>query len=438
VKFALFFLHFIKKVNKLMHTTPLRSWVEIPENSDFSIYNFPFGIFQMVGKRPRIGSALGDYVIDLDVLNEAGLFSDLRLPKSIFRHNSLNPFIALGKKRTSAVRERLIELHSFGVHILTTKAKDIADLYLIPADEVQMLLPIEIGDYTDFYSSREHATNVGTMFRDPENALLPNWLHLPVGYHGRTSSIVVSGTPIRRPRGQMMLPQATSPSYGPSQRLDFELEMAFVIGKNSTMGEAIPMAKTEEYIFGLMLFNDWSARDIQQWEYVPLGPFLGKNFGSTLSPWVVTLDALDPFRSASPTPDFEPLAYLKPNGLQSYDIQLEVGISSESFENHVVCRSNFKHLYWSMHQQLAHHTVNGCPVRVGDLMASGTISGATPDSFGSMLELAWKGTKPLAMPDCSERTFIRDYDTVTLRGWAEKAHCRVGFGTCSGKIMPAG
>jgi fumarylacetoacetase len=294
-----------------------------------------------------------------------------------------------------------------------------------------------VGDYTDFYSSREHATNVGMMFRDPSNALLPNWLHLPVGYHGRASSIVVSGTNLHRPKGQIRPNQEEPPIYSASRQLDFELEVAFVVGKSTALGSSVSTEAAEDYIFGLALFNDWSARDIQSWEYVPLGPFLGKNFGSTLSPWIVTLEALELVRVPGPKQDPKVLPYLEYSGDKSFDLNLDVVIKTEKGDEKNVCRSNFKYMYWTMVQQLAHHTVNGCNLRVGDLCASGTISGPTPDSYGSMLEISWKGTKPVQMPDGSERKFINDGDSVIMRGWGERNGIRIGFGTCEGKVLPA-
>jgi len=294
-----------------------------------------------------------------------------------------------------------------------------------------------VRDYTDFYSSKEHATNVGTMFRDPENALLPNWKHLPVGYHGRASSIIVSGEPIRRPKGQRKDGDKDQPVFGPSGRLDFELEMAFITCKENKLGESISTSEADDYIFGFVLFNDWSARDMQAWEYVPLGPFLAKNFASSVSPWVVTLDALEPFRVAGPKQEPKVLPYLKAEGLSNFDIHLEVGIQPKGGAEKVVSRSNFKHMYWNIRQQLAHHTINGCNINVGDMYASGTISGPTPDSYGSMLELAWKGTKPIPMPDGSTRSFLQDGDTVTMRGFAEKDGIRIGFGEVKAEILPA-
>jgi len=396
-------------------------------NSDFSIHNIPFGI-AVINGQSYVSTRLGDEVFTLEDLQKKGLFDHLPLPDGIFRSNFLNDFIGLGKKVTSEVRLSIQQYF---------KQNDPDSVTGFPADEVTMSLPVRIGDYTDFYSSREHATNVGIMFRDPANALLPNWLHLPVGYHGRSSSIVVSGTNIKRPKGQTLPAEADKPVFGPSKQIDFELEMAFVVGKENSLGEPIPVDKAEDYIFGLTLFNDWSARDIQKWEYVPLGPFLAKNFASTMSPWVVTLEALEPFRVESPKQEPEVLPYLKCEGKFNYDIQLDVIISTAEHKDTLVSHSNFKYMYWSMMQQLAHHTVNGCNMRIGDVLASGTISGPTPDSYGSMLEIAWKGTKPVTLTDGTTRTFIKDGDTVTLKGYAEKGDIRVGFGECTATLLPS-
>jgi fumarylacetoacetase len=307
---------------------------------------------------------------------------------------------------------------------------------LFRQDEVQLLMPIAVGDYTDFYSSEDHARNVGTMFRDPAKALLPNWKHLPVGYHGRASSILISGVPIHRPMGQTNASDETLPSFGPSKQLDFELEMAFVTFDGKPLGERISTAEADDYIFGMLLFNDWSARDIQRWEYVPLGPFLAKNFASTVSPWVVTIDALEPFRVPGPQQDPKVLSYLEYSGNKNIDIKLQVAIQPENASETVVSNSNYKHMYWNMNQQLAHHTVNGCNIRCGDMMASGTISGPQEGSYGSMLEIAWKGTKPVQMVDGSQRSFINDGDTVIMRGHAEKDGVRIGFGECKAKVLP--
>lgn len=412
----------------------LSSWISVPSNSDFPIQNIPFGIFQTNEKTARMATIIGDTVIDLAVLAQAGYFKDLNFDTKVFEQSYINDFMALGKSVTRAVRDRISDLFEKNNTELPGNSALLADL-LHPCGSVQMLLPVQIGDYTDFYSSREHATNVGTMFRDPDNALLPNWLHLPVGYHGRASSIVVSGTDIHRPKGQQK-PVDAPPVYGPCKLLDFELEMAFVIGQQTSMGETISTEAAEDYIFGITLFNDWSARDIQKWEYIPLGPFLAKNFASTIAPWIVTLDAVEPFRTDGYDQDPEVLPYLKYEGKRNYDIKLQVAIQPENGVEKVVCDSNFKHMYWTMTQQLAHHTVNGCNVNVGDMCASGTISGPTPDSYGSMLEISWRGTKPVDMPDGSQRKFIQDGDTVVMRGWGESKGVRIGFGACSGKILP--
>lgn len=413
----------------------MKSFVEYSPNSDFSIYNIPFGV--TVFNKEYIGccTRIGDQIIDLATLYDLGYFEDIEgLDDNVFEAYTLNEFIELGKPVTNAVRIRIQELLQEG-SALSKDQKTIEDAFY-DLDKVKMMMPVHIPNYTDFYSSIEHATNVGKMFRDPANALLPNWKHLPVGYHGRASSIVVSGTEINRPKGQTKPADADKPIFGPSKQLDFELEMAFIISKNTEMGESISTKEAEDAIFGMVIFNDWSARDIQSWEYVPLGPFLAKNFGSSISPWVVTLEALEPFRTASPAQDPEVLDYLKFEGDKNYDINLEVYIQPENGEENLICESNYKHMYWNMTQQLAHHTVNGCNVEVGDMYASGTISGSDPKSFGSMLELTWRGQNPLSLSNGEERKFIEDNDTVTMKAWAEKDGVRVGFGEVSGKIIP--
>ncbi len=413
----------------------LRSWVDVPPGSDFPIQNLPFGVVRRNGGSPHLAVAIGEHVADLKILADHGFFDDLEIDRDVFARPFLNDFIALGKAKTSAVRNRLS--HILDSDFEEWDASELAPFFLFPQSEVEMLMPVQVGDYTDFYSSLEHASNVGAMFRDPQNPLLPNWRHLPVAYHGRASSIVVSGTPVCRPKGQMLPPGAEHPVFGPSTRMDFELEVAFIVGKPTQLGQSVPVHEAEDYIFGLVLFNDWSARDIQQWEYQPLGPFLGKNFASTISPWVVMLEALEPFRTEGPVQSPQVLPYLQCTGAKNFDLHLEVWIQPPQTEPVRVCRSNFKYLYWSMAQQLAHHTVNGCNLRVGDMCASGTISGATPDSYGSMLELTWRGTKPLTMPDGSVRAFLHDGDTVILRGWGERDGVRIGFGEAAGKLLPA-
>jgi fumarylacetoacetase len=399
-------------------------------DNDFSLQNIPFGVGQIDGKVFAC-TRVGDTIVNLDICQWNDVFENITLPKGIFSKRYLNDFIGLGKEITTKVRLQLQNYLSEITLNENWKAKECFE----DSTSVQMLLPIEIGDYTDFYSSREHAYNVGVMFRDPANALLPNWLHIPIGYHGRASSIVVSGTDIKRPNGQTKADNEEMPSYGPSKQLDFELEMGFVIGKNSELGTIISTSDAEHYIFGLMLFNDWSARDIQKWEYVPLGPFLGKNFGSTASPWIVTLEALAPFKVDGPVQNPAVLPYLQTEGAKNYDINLTVDIETSEGESKRVTMSNFKYMYWNMNQQLAHHTSNGCNVRVGDLMASGTVSGPTPESYGSMLEIAWKGTKPINMSDGTQRKFILDGDTVRMRAWAEIDGNRIGFGDCDGRVI---
>jgi fumarylacetoacetase len=414
----------------------LKSWVEVPKSSDFPIQNLPFGIFKTDYLSPGAGVAIGDYVLDLVYLHENGFLDGLGLPAGIFNHKELNGFLALGKKTGRAVRERISELLRHDNDEL--KSNVVAhEMALLHRNEVEMLMPVKIGNYTDFYSSEEHAFNVGSMFRDPKNALLPNWKHLPVGYHGRASSIVVSGTPIHRPKGQIKPADSELPVFCPTQKLDFELEVAFITCSETKLGSSISVKEAEDHIFGMVLFNDWSARDIQQWEYVPLGPFLGKNFGSTISPWMVTLDALEPFRVKGPDQFPHVLPYLSVDGEKNFDITLEVLIQTQGSEPITVSRTNFKYLYWNINQQLAHHTINGCNIQVGDLYASGTISGPSPGSFGSMLELSWNGQRPLKLSESTVRTFLEDGDTVILKGHTEKDGVRIGFGECTGTIIAA-
>lgn len=410
----------------------MKTWISIPNQSDFTIYNIPFGIYSTAKTKPRVCIAIGDQILDLVKANNLGIFKELKIKKSIFKNATLNDFIALGKKKTNKVRE-IIQKELCDEH---SKLRNNKKLFLLQSD-VQLHLPIAIGDYTDFYSSIEHATNVGMMFRDPENALLPNWKHIPIGYHGRTSSIVVSGENLHRPKGQVMPPNSDSPVFKESALVDFELEMGFIIGKNTTLGEKINTAEAENYIFGKVLFNDWSARDIQKWEYVPLGPFLAKNFGSSMSPWVVTLEALEPFRVQGPEQEPKVLPYLEYDGLKNYDIHLEVAIQPKNEVETIVSHSNFKYMYWNMSQQLAHHTSNGCNLKIGDLMASGTISGKEPNSYGSMLELSWGGKNPLTLNNGETRKFIEDFDTVIMRGYCEKDSIRVGFGEVKSQLLPA-
>ena len=413
-----------------------KSWINVPENCDFPIQNIPFGVFITKEDVITIGTRIGNCAIDMGALQQLGYFEGIELTDDMFMQDTLNDFISDGKKTWRLVRNRLAELFDENNPKLRDN-KEHREVVIFKVEDIEMLLPVQIGDYTDFYSSKEHATNVGKMFRDPENALLPNWLHIPVGYHGRSSTIVPSGIPVHRPYGQTLPNGETTPVFGPSRLVDFELETAFITTDANLMGEPIPVEEAEEHIFGMVLFNDWSARDIQKWEYVPLGPFLAKNFASSISPWIVTMDALEPFRVKGPEQSPEPLPYLKQKGAKAFDINLEVAIQPENAVETVVSRSNFKYMYWSMAQQLAHHTINGCRVNSGDMMGSGTISGPTEDSFGSMLELTWGGQKPLKMNDGSERKFINDNDTVIIRGYCQKDNLRIGFGEVSSKLLPA-
>ncbi|QDP86002.1 fumarylacetoacetase [Chryseobacterium sp. SNU WT5] len=414
----------------------MKSFINIPENSDFSIHNIPFGVGVFNKEYISCCTRIGDMVIDLATLYDYGFFDEIEgIDENVFEAYTLNEFIELGKPVTNAVRLKIQELLQENSKIADDEKTIEACFY--DCNSVQMMMPVHVPNYTDFYSSIEHATNVGKMFRGEENALLPNWKHIPVGYHGRASSIVVSGSEFHRPKGQMKPADAANPIFGPCKQLDFELEMGFIVNKNTEMGDSISTTEANDAIFGMVLFNDWSARDIQSWEYVPLGPFLGKNFCSTVSPWVVTLEALEPFRVETPKQEPEVLDYLKFEGKQNIDIKLNVYLQPENGTENLISESNYKYMYWNMAQQLAHHTINGCNVEVGDLYASGTISGKEKNSFGSMLELTWRGTKPLKLTDGSERKFIEDNDTIIMRGYAEKEGIRVGFGEVSGKVLPA-
>lgn len=414
----------------------LKSWIEVDENSDFPIQNLPFGIFKTNQNKARVGSRIGDKVIDLNALYVLGYFTNLPFSQADFQSDALNSLMKKGKQATTDLRNRLSKLFSIENKDLSNNNHHVEQV-LNDIDQVEMLMPVQVGDYTDFYSSRGHATNVGTLFRDPDNALLPNWLWIPVGYHGRASSIIPSEQMIKRPKGQTRPNDDQDPVFGPSKLLDFELEMAFVTFDGKPLGENITTEEASDYIFGMCIMNDWSARDIQKWEYVPLGPFLAKSFASSISPWIVTMDALEPFKTKGPVQDPKVLSYLEYEGDFHYDIDLEVGIIPENSEETIVSKSNYKYMYWNMNQQLAHHTINGCNIRCGDMMASGTISGDEHSSFGSMLELSWRGTKPIQMKDGSERKFINDNDTVVMRGHCNANGVRIGFGEVSTKVLPA-
>jgi fumarylacetoacetase len=412
-----------------------KSWLDVPVDSDFPIQNIPFGVFLTKENIVTVGSRIGNYAIDLGALQQLNYFEGIELTDDMFMQDTLNDFISDGKKTWRLVRNRIAAIFDATNPELRDNVKH-REVVIFNITEVEMQLPVLIGDYTDFYSSKEHATNVGKMFRDPENALLPNWLHIPVGYHGRSSTIIPSGIPVHRPMGQTLPNGETTPVFGPSRLVDFELETAFITTDVNIMGENIPVYEAEDYIFGMVLLNDWSARDIQKWEYVPLGPFLAKNFASSISPWIITLDALEPFRTKAPKQSPSPLPYLQSKGKHAFDINLEVTITPQNGVPNTVSTTNFKYMYWTMCQQLAHHTSNGCRVNSGDMMGSGTISGPTPDSFGSMLELTWGGKFPIQMNDGSERKFINDYDTVTIKGHSKNNEVRIGFGEVSSQLLP--
>ncbi len=416
----------------------LTSFIDIAADSDFTLHNLPYGIFSETpeGLR-RVGVALGDWVIDLTVLEQHQLL-DLPIATQYFSQSSLNAFIAAGATTWSGVRRALQYLFSSERSVLQ-QDKALLKQVLLPRSALYLHLPIEVAGYTDFYSSKEHATNVGSMFRDPKHALLANWSELPVGYNGRASSVVVSGTDIVRPSGQIKLVDQQRPIFSASKKLDFELETAFIVAKNTQLGQPVPIDQAWEHIFGMVLLNDWSARDIQQWEYVPLGPFNAKTFASAISPWVVTLEALEPFRTAGPVQDPEPLDYLKEDHRHnSFDINLSVKLLPAGGDQaDVICQTNFKHMYWSMAQQLTHHTIAGCNLQVGDLMGSGTISGATVDAYGSLLELTWNNSKPLQLSNGQSRGFIEDGDSIIMQAYAEKDGIRVGFGEVRNQVLAA-
>jgi fumarylacetoacetase len=413
------------------------SWIEYTAESDFPIENLPYGIFHLKTQPPscaRAGVAIGDWIVDLQVLTECNVFPESIKNSKCFSQTTLNDFMSLGRNVWREVRTILQALLRKGA---TDDAKDFVKKALVKQSEAAMLLPARVGDYTDFYSSRFHASNVGKIFRPNDPPLLPNWLWIPIGYHGRCSSIVISGTPVVRPCGQTKAPTADRPSFGPSKRLDFELEMATFVGPGNKLGVPIPIATAEDHIFGLVLMNDWSARDIQAWEYVPLGPFNGKNFATTISPWVVTLEALEPFRLRDMKQEPIPLPYLQePEPTCHFDIILEVWLKTSKLTTpHLIARSNMKYLHWSIKQQLTHHASGGCNMQPGDLLGTGTISGPNPSEFGSLLELSWNGTKPLQLPNGETRSFLEDGDAVIFRGYAQGNGFRVGFGECSGTIV---
>src|ERR1700720_3612155 len=409
----------------------LRSFIPVDATSAFPIQNPPYGVFSAKdGLAPRVGVAIGDYVLDLWQLAQ-----DCRIDvvePGVFAGSTLNPFMALGPKVWSRTRARISELLRHD-HPELRDNPELRQRALVPMADVKLHLPIAVSGYTDFYSSKEHATNVGVMFRGKDNALQPNWLHMPIGYNGRASTVVVSGTKVRRPRGQLKPPSADVPSFGPCKRLDFELEMGVVIGQPAPMGEMLTEMQAEEMIFGFVLLNDWSARDIQQWEYVPLGPFQGKAFATSISPWVVTRAALEPFRRHGPAQVPQPLPYLRQGQPNNYDLELEVGLRAAAMNKTArICHTNFKYMYWSSVQQLVHHASCGCAMNIGDLLGSGTISGPEKDQRGSLLEISWNGTEPIELPGDIKRTFLEDGDSLSFHGWCQGDGYRVGFGEVEG------
>ena len=415
--------------------TKRKSWIEVPENSDFPIQNIPFGVFLTKENVVTVGTRIGDSAIDLGALQQLGYFSGIELTDDMFIQDTLNDFISDGKKTWRLVRNRIAEIFDENNPDLRDNAAH-KDILIFKIDEVEMQLPVLIGDYTDFYSSKIHASNIGKMIRNEENALLPNWPQMPIGYHGRSSTIVPSGIPVHRPIGQSLPYEGLTPVFGASHSVDFELETAFITTDANIMGEMIPISEAEDYIFGMVLLNDWTARDIQKWEYMPLGPLLSKNFATSISPWIVTMDALEPFRIASPKQNPSPLPYLQQKGKHSFDINLEAALQPENGEPNTVSKSNFKHMYWTMNQQLTHHTSNGCRVNSGDMMGSGAISAPTEDGYASMLELTWAGEKPIKLNDGTERKFINDNDTVIIKGYCENSQVRIGFGEVCSKLLP--
>jgi fumarylacetoacetase len=412
----------------------LRSFVPVDPKSDFPIQNLPYGVFSARGLAPRVGIAIGDYVLDLWELEQDGR---LEVEIGTFAGSALNFFMQQGPKVWTKTRARISELLRAD-HPELRDNEELRKLALVPMADVKLHMPFMVSGYTDFYSSKEHATNVGVMFRGKDNALQPNWLHMPIGYNGRASTVVVSGTKVRRPRGQLKPPNAEHPSFGPCKRLDFELEMGAVIGQGSPMGQMLTEAQAEAMIFGFVLLNDWSARDIQQWEYVPLGPFQGKAFATSISPWVVTREALEPFRLDGPRQDPVPLPYLRQVKPNNYDLELEVGLRAASMnEAQRICQTNFKYMYWSSVQQLVHHACCGCAMNVGDLLGSGTISGPEKSQRGSLLEISWNATEPIELASGIVRTFLEDGDSLVMRGWCQGDGYRVGFGEVEGTILPA-
>jgi len=415
------------------------SWVEYNKDTDFPIQNLPYGVFKTAHGSARVGVAIGDHILDLSVLADEGFFKNSAVESSkCFHKPYLNDFMNLGKSTWSEVRKTITKLLSKDEATLRDNAS-LKNKALIAQKDAEMLIPAQIGDYTDFYASKEHASNIGTMWRGKDNALMPNWLWIPIGYHGRSSSVVVSGTPVRRPRGQTRPKEEEPPVFGPARVVDYELEVAMFVGPGNKQGDPIKIGQSEDHIFGVVLMNDWSARDIQKWEYQPLGPFCAKNWATTVSPWIVTLEALEPFRVQGPAQEPTPLGYLQDKTPSAYDINLFASLKSEkATKPHLLTATNFKYMYWSMKQQLTHHTSTGCNMRPGDLLGSGTISGPTPDSYGSLAEITWGGSKAWNITETGEeRKYIQDGDTIILTGFCQGPDYKIGFGECSGKLLPA-
>jgi fumarylacetoacetase len=410
--------------------TRLNSWVASANTAetDFPLNNLPYGVFSIDDEEPRCGVAIGDMILDMAGMEEDGLITLSDHP--VFDVPFWNDLMELGPEAWDRLRVML-----FGHLGVGAESRALVERHLHPQAGAQMHLPFLVSEYTDFYAGRHHATNVGTMFRGAENALPPNWLHIPIGYNGRASSVVVSGTDVRRPLGQLKPPTADSPYFGPSRRFDFELEMGAVVGQPSN--GMVSVAEADAMIFGYVLLNDWSARDIQAWEYQPLGPFQAKATATTISPWVVTRAALEGFRTTTPAREKELLPYLREPGPMLYDIALEVTLTPEDGKETVITRTNYSQMYYSAAQQLCHHTTSGCPMTVGDLLGSGTISGPEKDSRGSLLELSWGGKEPITLSNGATRSFLEDGDVLTIRGHAQAEDYRIGFGECTGRLTPA-
>ncbi len=417
------------------NNTNRKSWIEVPVDSDFPIQNIPFGVFITRDDVITIGTRIGDCAIDMGALQQLNYFEGIELTDDMFMQDTLNDFISDGKKTWRLVRNRLAELFD-ATNPKLRDNKEHREIVIFDVKDIEMQLPVLIGDFTDFYTSKENATNIGKIINNPDKALPLNWFHMPVGYHGRSSTIIPSGIPINRPMVQTLPNGETTPVFGPSRMVDFELETAFITTDANIMGENIPISEVEDYIFGMVLMNDWSARDIQKWESLSFGPFLGKNFATSISSWIVTMDALEPFRAKGPKQDPSPLPYLQQKGKNNFDINLEIDLQTENGTTTTLSKTNFKYIYWSMIQQLAHHTSNGCRINSGDVMGSGTISGPTQESFGSMLELTLGGKTPIKLNDGSERRFINDGDTVIMKGFSKNNGVRIGFGEVSTKLLP--